>query len=1048
MKKKSTFWTYVRRVLLVVVLLVVVICLSVYFLDQYKASNTEFQHKYADEFWKNLEENGFLNYEQLKEQYEQDDSRSDSYISPINPEDDIVTQLSASRYYNELNRLYEDIQDSNQYQQASASEKEAFEQKYNEMRTQFTNENGSRYTVINYLEDNYTKKEVLKTDKYRLVMNILKATFTIEELDQDGNVKQSWLSNPTEVDAMFSNRQNSQLVVKFIDGDRSKIVSEVNYDSFSYSTDEASSKTLQPNFYVNEVKNDQGETTSVIVYYVLEDTSIDYTYFPQEISKARMEELLERSRRLIQEKIAEYYEAHKDDEHIVPYGESDEAYKDGSGLVVTGFPNISDFNDLSKTGDENFSAEDYNRAKIFFARVTDSIYKYRSQDEKYVIDLYNSNMKKTSVKDVYYFLYYWCGYTFEDLEQDTGTEKQQAVKPRITVAIEYSLNENGLETMIHGNSLSTNKNEKGDDYLITSIDVLPYFTAVKNTQNEKGYAIIPDGSGAIMEFDNGRTNYVSYAKRLYSSDLSVTSYTLETPSSDILFPFYAYVYQTTGKAVIAEVTQGAAQAILKADVSGRANSTFNNAYYTLVLRESQRVVLGTSTYTRYALSEYTRNAAEGDYAINYIFVDDQYDLDYSGIAKCYRDILINRSEGKLKADNDKTNNVVLDLEVLASYTYDANFLGIGYDGKGTLTTVSQLDKMIQDILALDDEIQSINVYYKGWRKENLKNASFKNIGVNSNIGGKKALLNLINSYNQNQQKDVSIYPYVEFMEYTDIQESFGKTHYVSRDVSGAYATKYPYELNSGVYNKKADEIMVLSPAYYLAFANTLGKNYSKVLGIDAMAISGLGSKLSGTYKKNNEVFKSTAVEEQIRSFEKLREYGVDKLALETPYAYALEYASNAYNVPYSSTLYEILDYSIPFYQLVINGLFDYSGDSINANVETGLQEQLMKCIETGSNLAFTFTYDDSSKLLQTDYNTYYYTLYTRWLDDVKTAVKTLNSLGIYNCRLVNHQRLDNNVYKVTYANDIEEIEIILNYQRVAWTDGNYIVPAKSYQVID
>jgi len=146
--------------------------------------------------------------------------------------------LAASRYYNELNRLYEDIQDSEKYQQASASEKEAFEQKYNEMRTQFTNENGSRYTVINYLEDNYTKKEVLKTDKYRLVMNILKATFTVEELDQEGNVKQSWLSNPTEVDAMFSNRQNSQLVVKFIDGDRSKIVSEVSYDSFSYSTDE------------------------------------------------------------------------------------------------------------------------------------------------------------------------------------------------------------------------------------------------------------------------------------------------------------------------------------------------------------------------------------------------------------------------------------------------------------------------------------------------------------------------------------------------------------------------------------------------------------------------------------------------------------------------------------------------------------------------------------------------------------------------------------------------------------------------------------------
>lgn len=110
----------------------------------------------------------------------------------------------------------------------------------------------------------------------------------------------------------------------------------------------------------------------------------------------------------------------------------------------------------------------------------------------------------------------------------------------------------------------------------------------------------------------------------------------------------------------------------------------------------------------------------------------------------------------------------------------------------------------------------------------------------------------------------------------------------------------------------------------------------------------------------------------------------------------------------------------------------------------------MKCIETGSNPAFTFTYDDSSELLLTDYNSYYYTLYTRWLSDVENICDTLNELNIYSCRLAKHERLDENVYKVTYMNDTTatKIEIVLNYQRINWTyENGVVIPAKSYKIV-
>ena len=85
-----------------------------------------------------------------------------------------------------------------------------------------------------------------------------------------------------------------------------------------------------------------------------------------------------------------------------------------------------------------------------------------------------------------------------------------------------------------------------------------------------------------------------------------------------------------------------------------------------------------------------------------------------------------------------------------------------------------------------------------------------------------------------------------------------------------------------------------------------------------------------------------------------------------------------------------------------------------------------------------------------DYNNYYYTLYSRWLGDVEAVCDELNSLGIYNARLVSHERIENDVYKVVYEtlDGSGNIEILLNYRRTVWSNGTYSVPAKSYQVVE
>ena len=1051
MQKKITIWTYAKRALLILIAAVVVIFVSIYFLDVYKVSANinDFNNEYEDSYWENLEENGFISFQDIKTDRDSSQlsyssktgtySPSATYILPYEDGADDVTKLKSARFDVELNYIYDEKIDA-------ANKTAEIKELYEELKTKL---NG--YTRTKYVNDTVNNRLVLSNDKYDMYMNLYTSQFTLNQKDSEGNVIESWSSNPSEVDSAegINKYQKAILTVTCVDGNKASTKTPIKYNSFTNGSEERTGLFIEPSFYVNVVEGTETEEAKVIVYYKLSQKGIDSTYIPKKITEKRMKELIARGNELVKQ-----YKTENDGQYNV----------DSNGLPITEIAYSSAINGICPETGQPYS----DKTKSFYNLVIDQSFKIvekdannndLSEDERY-FELKTTS--DTAINACYRFLYEWCGYTEEDYLLDVGTEKQENSKARIDVAIEYKLGENGLEVMVPGNSIKTNTNEKGDYFMVTNMDVLQYFTSSRNftniKKNEKGYLVIPDGSGAVMEFNNAKANYSAYSKRIYTADLTFTSYTLTADTSDILLPMYAYVYQGPvvepedpskstihPRAMVVEALEGAAQVSLNADTSNRGKNSFNYAYYSITFRESQKIVIGTNQYNRNKTTQYTVDGAFGDYRFAYMPLDlTKYDCSYNGVAKFYRDLIVSRSEGRLDVNGDKTTTSTLDLEVLGAYSYHTNFLGIGYTGKETLTTVDELQIIIDEITKLG--INNINVYYKGWRNTGLVNTSFEKIKVSGLIGGKKALLKAINEYNDN----IKIYPYVEFLEYEDFQESFGKSHYTARDVGGEYATKYPYELHSNVFNKKMKQIKVLSPAYYEAFSNELSKNYQKVLGINTIALSGLGSSLSGDYRRKQNVFKFTAVNEQIKAFLALEETGVDTLAIETPYAYALEFASNAYNVPYDSTKYEILDYNVPFYQLVINGLFDYSGESINENVEKGLNEHIMKCLETGSNPAFTFTYDDSSELLQTDYNNYYYTLYSRWLGDVEAVCDELNSLGIYNARLVSHERIENDVYKVVYEtlDGSGNIEILLNYRRTVWSNGTYSVPAKSYQVVE
>ncbi|MGI6759279.1 MAG: DUF5696 domain-containing protein [Bacilli bacterium] len=769
----------------------------------------------------------------------------------------------------------------------------------------------------------------------------------------------TWYSNPTEEDEFETNKgtvesQKSTLILEYI----TPVGGTNTFANYTYSiydfneeqTEGGYNLDLAPTFSVKY------EGNKVTVLYELVKKGIDYTFFPARISQERLEHFIDENKRMVEE----------------------------------GVPGVVELDN-----------RDLNRLKITYYELDE---KTEPDRPFYKLKKAHENMSGLEIQNLYRILYVNCGYTREDAAYDNAMYgvSINMDRPHFSIAIEYEVSNEGLKVTVPAKSIIERGSQK-----IGKVKILPYFTTAK--RGTEGYMVIPDGSGAVMNFDNDKLAYGGFGKRVYGRDTSYYDEIKPVPTEDVLLPMYGLVNKTADTGVVVTADNGATMLNLYADISGRIDS-YNRISYEAFLREAQTVWIGLGAAAKPHV-KWTEDRLLNDVELNYHFLEAK-DNNYNDMAKFYRRYLG-------LEDNDKTTSTVLNLELIGSYDYDTNFLGIGYTAYDSLTTYKQAMEIIEEMRGHGAEY--INVLYRGWQEDGLTNPSISKLSLSKVIGGKKGLKEFV-EYTKNN--NINFYPYLSFSEFTSFNESFGRQHYSSRTVGNDFSYRYPYNPSFGIFDMNLDEIMVVSPKYYTTFMSKFIKEFNKKVGINSVAFEFLGSSLGGDYKKRQLFYKESAMIEQIQSLQMAKENGIDNINLFTPYQYALPYVSNALEVPYTSTSYEILDYSIPFYQLVVSGSFDYSGMSYNANDEKGMMYHLMRMLETGSNVQFTFSYEDSAKLIQTKYNNYYYTQYSKWLSEVDFLVNSLNELKIHEGVLVQHEQLANDIFRVKYSNGIE---FILNY---------------------
>lgn len=292
-----------------------------------------------------------------------------------------------------------------------------------------------------------------------------------------------------------------------------------------------------------------------------------------------------------------------------------------------------------------------------------------------------------------------------------------------------------------------------------------------------------------------------------------------------------------------------------------------------------------------------------------------------------------------------------------------------------------------------------------------------------------------------EAKDIPVYASIKLMTVNGYRRFSDQYTYTAKRITGNNAYLYEYHFPTGLpYSETmyphSDADYIVNPQYYQAIYNKLAKDFKH----EYLDLSMLGHYLTGSYDKTNIIFKQDA----LRLQQAILASSDRNLMLRNPMGFAIPYANYITDLPTDTTLYAIIDNQVPLLQLALSGLVDYAGNSINIISTRSIEYNFLKAIETGSNLKYTLTYDDSRELLNTEYNQYNSTYYKNWLNLMQAQKAELDNLGIHQGRLIHHEIIAPNVYKVTYAHGLE---IVINYNLTPISYQGQFVFAMNYKVV-
>jgi hypothetical protein len=344
--------------------------------------------------------------------------------------------------------------------------------------------------------------------------------------------------------------------------------------------------------------------------------------------------------------------------------------------------------------------------------------------------------------------------------------------------------------------------------------------------------------------------------------------------------------------------------------------------------------------------------------------------------------------------------------------------------------------------------KNTRIKLNGWFNHSVDHSVPNKIKLISAIGSKKDFNNLLLAAEKN---GYAVFPEVDFLYMRDVKLFGGFSLYrdATRYVNRKRIEKYPYSFVWFGERIRWGKLSYLArPAYMMSLIDKFTRKMS-ALGISNLAFRNIGAKLAGDYHEKRLVSREASMKMRQEKLAELTNKGTRRVLLNTGYAYAIPWADFITDIAIDDQSFGITDVSVPFYPMALHGLVPYTGPAIN--LAEDYTKNLLKTVESGAGLYFSFMSEETSVLQETKFRQFYANEYDKWSPDANALYQkfTADFAGLYDQAITGHAILSEGV-TVTEYEDGTRVIVNNTGEDFHYDDARYdggVINARSYVVV-
>ncbi|MGM9668351.1 MAG: DUF5696 domain-containing protein [Faecousia sp.] len=605
-------------------------------------------------------------------------------------------------------------------------------------------------------------------------------------------------------------------------------------------------------------------------------------------------------------------------------------------------------------------------------------------------------------------------------------------KEQFYIPVRYAIAEDHFSA-----SILTNYIYEYGTNTVKTVDLLPFFGA--GSSQDDGFLFVPDGSGALINFNNNRLTANTYSKPVYGFDSGTTDKVFGGKASSAYFtvsenqymPVFGVSCNEDG--FLAVISQGAPRASIKANVA------YKYTLYNTVWSVYNYRTIGTVRQTQKDGSDLAVSITEknlelwSDYEVCYYFLE-QGKNGIADMAQTYRNYLI--GNGGLECRVTESEQIPLYLDLYGFLEKTKSILGIPADIKIAMTTVEDVNGILDSLEG--SGITDVVVKYNFWAKDSFYGKIPIYAKVDRKVGSAAEMQKLQQRLLNNGGR---LYLSADLLNVYKTGRGVSQYDDVLQSVANTAQRQYKFCLDSAMTDTRYDAWYLLRPS---AMSEFLGKFVTNMTagGYTDLSFDSVGQMLYSELSSNG-TGRNQVMEILKQSIASAKD-STSGILLTGANDYVASYATHLLDTASKSSGYDLEDASVPFYQMVYHGYISYSLGASNLSSNPG--NHTLTCMEFGAYPMFSLTAENTDELIGSRLDNLYSADAGNWLGFIAEQYRQINEVlsGVQTSTIVSYDILKEDVRKVTYSNGTE---IYVNYAQSDVTVDGIRIPAKGYAAV-